>query len=136
MAERADKTPEELEQSPTESGPEIISPGELEEMLDHHRIWVESEGKDGQRADFQRAVLHDAYLQGADLRGANFCQANLLGAELQNANLQGADFSEAHLHKASLQGATLRSANFEGASLFRPICRKRTCVRLTCGEPI
>ncbi len=111
MPEPADKTPEELEDSPPESGPRGIPPDELEEILDRHRLWLDSRGEEGERADFHRAILQDAYLQGADLRAANFHQASLQGAELQNANLHKADLSEAHLRHASLQKSSLREAN-------------------------
>ncbi len=58
-------------------------------------MWVESEGKEGERAD----------LSGANLQGANLTQANLQGANLTGANLQGAK-----LPFANLQGANLREA--------------------------
>ena len=95
MAEQADKTPDELEESPPQADSGAIPADELETILDQHHIWIESEGEEGKRADFERAVLLEAYFQGADLRGANFSQANLLGAELQNANLFRADLSNA-----------------------------------------
>ncbi len=75
---------------------------ELQKILEAHRKWVESAGKEG-----ERAILGRANLQGAALWGAK-----LQGAKLRGANLQGAD-----LFGAKLQGAKLRGANLQGAYL-------------------
>ncbi len=55
------------------------------EILEKHVLWLETNGKNGVKADLQ-----EANLQGADLQ-----EANLQGANLQGANLQGADLQEA-----------------------------------------
>ncbi len=78
---------------------------ELEKILEAHRKWVESEGKEGERAvlrgaNLQEADLIEAKLQGANLRGAMLQKANLFGAILQEANLQGANLQGADLVKA------------------------------------
>ncbi len=69
-----------------------ITQDELNEILEQHRKWVESEGKEGEKAD-----LFDANLQEADLCVVNFRDANLTVANLQEANL-----SRAHLRGANL----------------------------------
>ncbi len=96
---------------------------ELQKILEAHRMWVESEGKDGERADLlganlQEADLFGANLQKADLLGANLQGADLRGANLQEADLFGAKLQEADLRGASLQGAYLREAKLQGADLF------------------
>ncbi len=53
-----------------------ISREELDKVLEAHRKWVESEGKEGERAD-----LFEANLQEADLDGANLQGATLVGAK-------------------------------------------------------
>ncbi len=57
---------EEPQEQPSESPPlREVSPEELANILEAHRKWVESEGKEGERAD-----LFEANLQGATLVGA------------------------------------------------------------------
>jgi uncharacterized protein YjbI with pentapeptide repeats len=90
---------------------------ELKAILKDHRLWLESDGKQGKRADLRCAYLWDANLQGANLQGANLRGANLRGADLQGANLQDAYLRSASLRGASLQGANLRGASFQDAYL-------------------
>ncbi len=109
-----------------------ISREELDKVLEAHRKWVESEGKEGERADLfeanlQEANLFKANLQEAYLRGANLYEANLYraslqeaylyGANLQGAKLDGANLYEANLYGANLPGAYLHRANLQGAYL-------------------
>ena len=65
---------------------------ELNQVLDQHQLWLETNGVQGQRAN-----LEGANLQGADLTGANLVGAYLGGASLGGANLQGADLTGAIL---------------------------------------
>jgi uncharacterized protein YjbI with pentapeptide repeats len=119
-----------------------ISPTQLEEILSEHKLWLDSHGGKGKRADLREASLvwvdlEGADLQGADLRGVNLLGAHLEGADLREANLRGADLREADLRVANLkranlkktelmwtilegadlQGADLRGANLESAHL-------------------
>ena len=73
---------------------------ELEQVLTHHHIWVNSGGREGASADFSNGDLY-----GANLRDANLHGANLHGANLRWANLSGADLHGADLHGANLSGA-------------------------------
>ncbi len=79
-------------EEPQEQVPEHvpIPPEKLQEILEAHRKWVESEGKEGERAD-----LFGADLSRADLRGANLEGADLRGAKLQGAYLGWANHQEA-----------------------------------------
>ncbi len=54
---------------------------ELGKILEAHRKWVESEGKEGKRANLSGAILRGADLSEVDLREANLQKANLSGAE-------------------------------------------------------
>ncbi len=119
-----------------------IPQDELKKILEAHRKWVESEGKERERANLvdanlqkatlfkanlqkadlfkanlQGAGLWRASLQGANLRGANLQKATLFKANLQMADLGGANLQEADLSDANLQGADLRGANLQGATL-------------------
>jgi uncharacterized protein YjbI with pentapeptide repeats len=100
-----------------------LKPSELKTILDQHRLWIESNRKQGTRADLQGAHLGGAHLGGADLRGANLESANLQdanlgGANLGGANLRGANLGGAYLESANLQDANLGGANLQGANLW------------------
>ena len=59
----------------------------LDEILTNHKKWLDSDGKEGERADLRKAILqeadlHDVNLQGANLEGAHLSVADLMGANL------------------------------------------------------
>ena len=56
-------------------------------ILEQHKLWLETNGMQGQYAN----------LTGADLRYVNLYYANLTGANLTGANLTGADLRYANL---------------------------------------
>jgi hypothetical protein len=89
-----------------------ISQEGLKQILEQHRKWVESEKKEGQKADLSNTDLQGALLQGANLEAADLILGNLQGATLTKANLQAA-----HLYKTNLQGAFLIEANLQRAYL-------------------
>ena len=119
------------------------------EELDLHRIWIQTNGKEGNRfiakgrdfskfnfsaADLRGADLSGAYLFNADLSetnlrksilfgahldGANLSRANLSGACLGRAELSMANLSDAKLIKADLSEAQLIGANLKGSKLIR-----------------
>ena len=118
-----------------------IPQDELKKILEAHRKWVESEGKERERANLvdanlQKATLFKANLQKADLFKANLQGAGLWRASLQGANLRGANLQKATLFKANLQmadlgGANLQEAdlsdaNLQGADLWRANLQKAT----------
>jgi uncharacterized protein YjbI with pentapeptide repeats len=94
-----------------------VKPSELKAVLKDHRLWAESDGKQGKRADLRDASLRGANLRGASLRGANLRRASFQDAYLQGANLQGANLRGAHLQGANLDGADLQGADLVGAHL-------------------
>ena len=85
---------------------------ELKEILDQHKLWLDTSGQGGKRAN-----LRGANLRGANLRDANLYRANLRGAILEGAILGGADLTGAYLSGAYLSGADLENANLRGADL-------------------
>src|SRR5438477_5407288 len=91
---------------------------ELASILDQHRIWVESGGEAGTKADLCGANLENADLTGVNLQGAFLQRANLRGADLSMANLRHASLVQADLCNANLLGAELRGANLMGATLY------------------
>jgi len=91
---------------------------EVAEALDQHRLWVESNGKEGIRGDFAGANLSDADLTAVNLQGADLTKVNLRGADLSMANLRGANLVEADLRETNLLGAEFSGANMMGANLY------------------
>ena len=94
----------------------------IKEILEQHKIWIVSFGREGIKADLGSTNLSGAGLGYADLRdanlhGADLSGANLSGANLSDANLSGADLSDAILIDANLRDADLGSANLSGADL-------------------
>ena len=94
---------------------------ELKEILEQHKLWLETNGMQGILAYLYGANLKDANLKNADLNGASLYAANLTGANLKGANLKGANLKDAILWGANLTGANLRGANLRGANLRGPI---------------
>jgi len=91
---------------------------ELAAILDQHKIWVESGGDEGTKADLSGVNLENADLTGVNLQGAVLQRANLRNADLAMANLKGATLVQANLTGANLLGAELRGANLMGAQLY------------------
>jgi hypothetical protein len=78
---------------------------ELNKILEQHKLWLESDGEKGERAD---------------LRGANLRHADLWNADLRHADLQDADLQDAHLRRADLRGAKL-DTNIRDCWIFRHV---------------
>jgi uncharacterized protein YjbI with pentapeptide repeats len=95
-----------------------ISLLELAEILDQHKIWVESGGETGVKADLCGINLAKADLTGVNLQGASLIRMNLAGADLSMANLRGASLVRSNLQNANLLGTELRGANLMGANLY------------------
>ena len=85
----------------------------LKEILGQHKLWIETNGKQGERANLKGAFLYDANLKDANLKDANLPTVNFSGADLTGAYLKGAI-----LYGANLQGANLTGANLTGANLY------------------
>jgi uncharacterized protein YjbI with pentapeptide repeats len=95
---------------------------DLDHILEEHRRWRDSDGRDGARAHPEGANLEGAHLEGANLEGAHLHRANLRGARLQGAHLHRAllsfaDLRNANLSYADLRGADLDVADLDGANL-------------------
>ena len=110
---------------------ETLSLDERKHILNQHRIWLESAGKEGRQADLSsanlrgadlsQAVLNQAILSGADLTGADLTRADLSRAMLIDTVLRDADLRRANLFKADLSRAILTGANLDGANLTQSI---------------
>ncbi|HZV59522.1 MAG TPA: pentapeptide repeat-containing protein, partial [Candidatus Eremiobacteraceae bacterium] len=98
--------------------PSSIALIELAQILDEHKMWVESGGETGTKADLTGANLTGADLTGVNLQDAILTKANLTGADLSMANLRGTNLVHADLRNATLLGTELRGANLMGATLY------------------
>ena len=99
-----------------------IAKEELKEILEQHKLWLDSDGKKGKRAylssvNLRYATLTDANLTMADLSGADLTFADLTSANLTGADLTDVDLSFAHLTRADLTNTDLSGANLTGANL-------------------
>jgi uncharacterized protein YjbI with pentapeptide repeats len=91
---------------------------ELDQILQQHQLWLDTEGGTGQRAE----------LRYANLTGANLYNANLYGVLLCNANLTGANLHGADLRRVDFFGANLRDARFD-TNIKN--CRSFRCAKFT-----
>lgn len=99
-----------------------ITPDELSKILKDHKLWLDTDEKEGCCANLQRVDLYRTDFMGADLRfaelqGANLSYANLEGVNLGYAELYGADLRFAKLMRSNLKGANFCRANLRGANL-------------------
>jgi len=60
----------------------------LNRILEQHKLWLKSKGREGKRADLREANLYRAELRETNLREVDLRKANLIGADLREANLQ------------------------------------------------
>lgn len=106
------ETSQEKENDADEEELREVSEEGLTTILDDHKKWLNSEGKEGKQADFHHANLEKRNLKEAILKKAKLLYAKLDHAEFQNAKLQ----------YAFLQNTRARKTNFEGADLFNARC--------------
>ena len=98
----------------------------LQEVIVAHKKWLDTDGREGKRAELKNALLqeadlHDLNLQEADMEGAKLSVADLMRTNLRRANLKGADLWMADMKDTNLQGADLQGANLaDVTSLTQP----------------
>jgi uncharacterized protein YjbI with pentapeptide repeats len=109
-----------VEKAMVQAGPSAATSDLLgfAQVLDQHRIWVESGGSEGVRGQLSGVDLAGTDLTGVNLQGAELQKANLRGADLSMANLRNANLVEANLREANLLGTEFSGANLMGANLY------------------
>lgn len=90
---------------------------ELRKLLAQHEHWVETDGKQGRRADFSEQNLAGLKLAERNLAAVSFANSNLKGVDFRGAVLAACDFSNANLRGANLSHSDLRGADLTGAVL-------------------
>jgi len=99
-----------------------ISVKVLKEILDLHKLWLDTDNKQGKCAflanvNLANVNLANVNLSFVNLEDTNLTGANLSGANLEDTNLTGANLSGADLYCAEFRGANLSGANLSGANL-------------------
>jgi len=89
----------------------------LNEILEQHGDWLDSNGAAGIQADFSRENLEHADLIDARLQEALLNKTNLKRADLMLADLRGASLLQANLNDANLLGTVFHQANLQAATL-------------------
>ena len=84
----------------------------LDKILDNHKLWLKTNGEQGERANLRSADLRSANLRSADLSYADLRSADLSYADLRYADLRYADLSYADLRYADLRSADLDYSAF------------------------
>ena len=103
-----------------------INQERFQEILETHKLWVESRGQRGCRAAFSEIDLPWANLPGADLTDVILYKANLRRVNLHGANLTGVYFSYSDLRGANLSEANLTGAYLTGTYLYNADLRVAT----------
>src|SRR5215510_15494285 len=83
----------------------VLSGDEIEQILADHRLYLETEWRQGHRANFASA----------DLSGQDFSGLNLRWIKMDRAVLKGANFTGARLQRANLVGAIAQGARIDWA---------------------
>ena len=89
----------------------------LNKILKEHQIWLDTNTKNGERANLSFSDLRGTNLRGADLRCADLRGADLRGTDLSCVDLRRADLGGTNLRGVNLSFADLRGANLRGANL-------------------
>ena len=79
----------------------------IKKMIGEHKLWLESNGKKGEKAVFK----------GFELSGIDFSNTDLREAEFHNCIMIGADFSEANMEKCVIKHCFMPNCKFIGTVL-------------------
>lgn len=98
----------------------------IDKKVSLHQVWINTNGKDGERADFSLCSFpqHPTHeLKGATLRRARFKQADLMGIywydlDLSGANLFNTIFLDAYLDSPKINNANCFGSNFSKSDIY------------------
>ena len=99
-----------------------ITREDLNDVLEKHKLWLDTDGGDGEKADLRYTDLQGFTLARVNLAGADLSYTNLQNTKLWFARLAGADMTGSHMAGSSLTNAelattNLHKVNLEGADL-------------------
>jgi uncharacterized protein YjbI with pentapeptide repeats len=112
----------------------VLFKQDLDKILEEHKKWVETNGKEGRQALLRGANLTQALLQGANLTKAVLTKANLSEADLRGANLTLAALWDANLTKADLWKADLTEARLNRTNLTEALMQEANLTRSVLRE--
>jgi len=98
-----------------------ISVKVLKEILDLHKLWLDTDNKQGKCAFLANVNLANVNLANVNLSFVNLEDTNLTGANLSGANLEDTNLTGANLEDTNLSGANLSGANLYCAYLNNAI---------------
>lgn len=107
-----------IQEEITRNTPRFIASNTLQVMLKEHKKFVDTNGKEGELADFRNTIFETKLFSNIDLRFARFKQANLNGIKFINVNLANADLSYTDLTNAEIVHCNLLDTDFTGANMI------------------
>lgn len=104
-----------------------ITKEELDRVLENHKLWLDTKGKEGKRADlsftdlrkftFSKKNLSYVNLEGACLVNSWLYETKLCFTNLKNSNLSGSNLEYTDLRGSNLSNSILRNVFFKGTNL-------------------
>jgi uncharacterized protein YjbI with pentapeptide repeats len=89
----------------------------IKEIIAEHRVWVNTLGREGKRADLVGLNLSNVVLDGVQLQAASLQKALLDGASFENGVFTMSDLSDSNACGASFVKADCRGVNFSMSRL-------------------
>ena len=89
-----------------------ITPDKLEEVLYDHKLWLDTDGKQGKKADLSFTSFRNHNLSNLDLRYAKLNNSNFSGLSINNT-----DFRYANINESLWKGVTLTCVDLRDAEI-------------------
>ena len=90
---------------------------ELNKLIKLHKIWLDSNGKQGDRLVLINCNLRGSNLSMSDLKGSDLSMSDLKGSNLRGSNLSMSDLRVSDLRESNLSESNLRGSNLRGSNL-------------------
>lgn len=94
----------------------------IQDIIDKHKKWLDSDGEEGEQANFSKMDLHEIELKGLNLSNSIFHNTNLTRARIENCRFDGSDFTNTDFSYSTCNNnfftyCTFRNTNFEGSAI-------------------
>jgi uncharacterized protein YjbI with pentapeptide repeats len=97
-----------------------LSREQIKKYIEDHKLWLDSDNSQGEKANFSGKLISIANFKKADLSHVNFNNSILKIIEFVDANLKNANFENAELTKVDFHNANLNGVNFK-SSKFKKV---------------
>jgi len=108
----------------------VISHGQMKQTLERHKLFIETDGGEGEQANLSAVQISGYDFSGLDLSGVidarestfdhcRFVGCDLYGLSFSGSSAHAADFSDAVLVKAEIYNANFSSARFDRANMVQ-----------------